>query len=113
MQIDPEAAQSWLLSMLPNPALDPAVKEAVKRLLPTEPGASMAWAQRFDDESERNARSVRVGIRWRNKDPEAFNDWLKENDLPEVILQKILAAPRPPQLGVRDVKPKPAAARKP
>ena len=50
MQIDPEAAQAWLLSMLPNPELDPAIKEAIKRLLPTDPDASMAWVQRLDDE---------------------------------------------------------------
>lgn len=114
MQIDPEAAQPWLLSMLPNPALDPAVSEAFKRLLPTDPGAAMAWVQQLDDEAERHAESVRVGIRWRDKDPEAFDDWLKESDLPEETQQKILAAPQPSQRGaLKNPKPKPAAVRKP
>jgi hypothetical protein len=111
IQIDPEAAQLWLLSMLPNPALDPAIKEAVKRLLPTDLDSAMAWAQRFDDESERHAHSVRVGIRWRGSEPEAFNNWLKESDLPEETRQRILRAP---QKSIRmNLKPKPAAAGKP
>jgi hypothetical protein len=114
MQVDPEAAQAWLLSKLPNPALDPAIKEVFKRLLPTDPGASMAWVQRLDDEDERHAQSGRVGIRWRGKDPEAFDDWLKENDLPEEIRQRILGAPAPAPRGAREnARPKPAAAGKP
>ena len=115
MQADPEAAQAWLLTKLPNPALDPAIKEALKRLLSQDPGASMAWAQRFDDEAERHAQSLRVGIRWRGQDPEAFDDWLKESDLPEEIRWKILAARAPaPARGVRkNTPPKPAAAGKP
>jgi len=114
MQVDPEAAQAWLLSKLPNPALDPAVKEVFKRLLPTDPGASMAWVQRLDDEDERHAQSGRVGIRWRGKDPEAFDDWLKENDLPEEIRQRILGAPALAPRGAREnTRSKPAAAGKP
>ncbi len=111
IQIDPEAAELWLLSMLPNPALDPAIKEAVKRLLPTALDSAMAWAQRFDDESERHAHSVRVGIRWRGSEPEAFNDWLKESDLPEQTRQKILKARQ--QAARMTLKPRPAAAGKP
>ncbi len=112
IQIDPEAAQLWLLSMLPNPALDPAIRETVKRLLPSEPDVALTWAQRFGDEAERNAQSVRVGIRWRNKNPESFDAWVKESDLPEEVQQKILAAP---VSGIRmpPVNPKPAAAGKP
>jgi hypothetical protein len=114
MQMDPEAAQSWLLSALPNPALDPAVSEAFKRLLPTDPGASMEWVQRLEDEAERHAESVRVGARWRGKDPDAFDAWLAKSDLPEETRQRILAAPQPPQLGARKkLNPKPAAAGKP
>jgi hypothetical protein len=112
IQIDPEAAQPWLLSMLPNPALDPAIKEAVKRLLPTAPDTALAWARRFDDESERHNQSVRVGVRWRSKDPQGFDAWLKENDLPEETRQRILKAPPAP--GIRmPAKPKPVAAGKP
>jgi hypothetical protein len=112
IQSDPEGAQQWLLSMLPNPELEVAIREAIKRLLP-KPGAAMPWARRLNGEAERHAESVRVGIRWRDKDQAAFNDWLKENDLPEEIRQKILAAPQPTQRGVRmKVKPQPAAAQK-
>jgi hypothetical protein len=112
IQTDPEAAQEWLLSMLPNPELDIAIREAVKRLLPT-PDAAMPWARRLDDEAVRHAESVRVGIRWRNKDQEAFNDWLKENDLPEETRQKILAAPKPRQGARVELDLKPAVAGKP
>jgi hypothetical protein len=116
MQTRPEAAQEWLLSMLPNPELDLVIKEAIRRLMPT-PDAAMPWARRLDDEAARHAESVRVGIRWRGMDPEAFGDWLKENDLPEETRQKILAAPQPPQPSQRGlrmiVEPQPAAAGKP
>jgi len=115
IQTDPEGAQQWLLSVLPNPELDPAILEAIKRLLPTDVGVSMAWTQRLDDEALRHAESVRVGIRWRDEDPEAFGDWLRKSDLPEEARQKILAAQqRPPQMRARmKKKPKPAAAGKP
>ena len=111
IQSHPDAAQQWLLSTLPNPALDPAIKEAVKRLLPTDPGVSMAWVQRLDDEAERNTESVRVGIRWRGRDSEAFDDWLRESDLPEEVRQEILAVRQPLKKGVRKrVIPKKSAA---
>jgi hypothetical protein len=115
IQMDPEAAQSWLLSALPNPVLDPAVKESYKRLLPTDPGASMEWVQRLDDEEVRRTESVRVGVRWRGKDPDAFDAWLEQSDLPEEIRQAILAAPQPPRRGVVRKKSnlEPAAAGKP
>ena len=110
MQLDSEAAQAWLLTQLPNPALDPAVYEALRHLLPKDPGASMLWVQRLDDEEKRRSQLVRVGIRWRDKDPEGFTDWLAESDLPEEIRQKIEAAPREAR---RKAKPGPAAAQNP
>jgi hypothetical protein len=115
IQIDPKSAQEWLLSVLPNPELDPAIGETIKRLLPIDPGASMVWVQRLDDEARRHSESVRVGIRWKGKDPEAFDKWLKESDLPEETRQKILAAPPPPQQRGARMKrnPKPAAVGKP
>jgi hypothetical protein len=115
IQTNPDGAQEWLLSVLPNPALDPAIKEVIKRLLPTDTGVSMEWTQRLDDEALRHSESVRVGIRWRGQDPGAFGDWLRKSDLPEEARQKILAAQqRPPQRGGRvKGKPKPAAAGKP
>ncbi len=116
IQIDPKSAQEWLLSVLPNPELDPAIGETIKRLLPIDPGASMVWVQRLDDEARRHSESVRVGKRWRGKDPEAFDKWLKESDLPEETRQKILAAAPPPQQqrGARMKRnPKPAAVGKP
>jgi hypothetical protein len=113
IQMDRKGAHEWLLSVLPNPELDPAIKEAIKELLPKDPGASMVWAQRLDDEARRHSESVRVGIRWRGKDPGAFNEWLRESDLPEETRQKILAA-TPQQRGTRMKRnPKPAAVGKP
>jgi hypothetical protein len=113
MQNSPDTAQPWLLSMLPNPDLDPAIKEAAKRLLPTEPRTALEWAQRFDDETQRDAHTVRAGIRWRSAAPKAFDDWLEEKDLPEAVEQKILAAKLPQQRGARNLNARPAAARRP
>ncbi|MBW2691325.1 MAG: hypothetical protein JRE57_01650 [Deltaproteobacteria bacterium] len=110
MQIDPEAAQAWLLAQLPNPRLDSASKEAAKRLVPTDPDKALEWAARVNDDDERRTLLVRAGRRWREKDPEAFSAWLQENELPEEIRQKILAASKGPRANMR---PKPAAAGKP
>jgi len=110
MQIDTEAAQAWLLAQLPNPALDSASKEAAKRLVPTDPDKALEWALRVKDEDERRRLLIRAGKRWREKDPEAFSAWLQENELPEEIRQKILAASKGPRAKMR---PKPAAAGKP
>ncbi len=110
MQIDPEAAQAWLLAQLPNPELDSAIAGAAKRLMPTDPDKALEWALRLNHDEKRRTQVIRAGKRWREKDPEAFSDWLKENDLPEEIRQKILAAPKGGRMNVR---PKPAAAGKP
>lgn len=111
MQIDPEAAQAWLLPQLPNLELDPAILEAAKRLMPTDPDRALEWALRLKDGPERHTQLVRAGKHWRDKDPEAFAAWLQENELPEEIRQKILAAP--PANPRANVKPRPAAAGKP
>jgi hypothetical protein len=111
MQIDPDSAQEWLLAQLPNPALDPAVAEAGKRLTPTDPDKAMEWAMRLVDEEERRLQLIRAGKRWREKDPEAFSAWLAQNELPEEIRMRILTAPK--SSGRMKLKPKPAAAEQP
>jgi hypothetical protein len=112
MQLDPDGAQAWLLPMVPNAALDPAILEASKRLTPTDIGAAMAWAQRGDDESDRQAELIRVGARWNNTDREAFQAWLSENEVADEVQQKIRMRAQP-QAARMNVNPKPAAARKP
>jgi hypothetical protein len=114
MQNGPIAAQEWLLAALPNPALEVAIRETIKRLLPTDPRSAMEWARRFADEKERNDESLRVGLRWRNKEPQAFGEWLEESDLPEEIRQIILAAPQPPRRAARKrARPEPAQPESP
>lgn len=114
IQLEHEPAREWLLGQLPNPTLDPAVYEAVRRTLPLDPEESMNWARRLDDQKQRNEQTIRVGIRWRSKDPEALNSWLKENDLPEQTLKRILAkAPQPRQAAGTPLKSKQAPAGKP
>jgi hypothetical protein len=79
--------------------------------MPTDPDKALEWALRLNHDEKRRTQVIRAGKRWREKDPEAFSDWLKENDLPEEIRQKILAAPKGG--GRMNVKPKPVAAGKP
>jgi hypothetical protein len=112
MQIDPDGAQAWLLPQLPNPMLDIATKETLKRLLPTDPDKSMDWASRLQDADERRTQLIRVGKRWREKDPEAVDAWMAEHEVPEDIRKKILTAPAKKQQGMQ-MRPKPAAAGKP
>jgi hypothetical protein len=101
MQSGPIAAQEWLLAALPNPALQPAIREAIKRLAAADPGLAMEWVGRLDDEEERKVESIRVGLRWRKKEPAVFGEWLEESDLSEEIRQTILAAPQPQRRAVR------------
>ncbi len=114
IQTDADAAQAWLLTMVPNPALDAAVLEASKRLTPKEPSAAMAWAQRLDDESKRNRELIRVASRWKFRDPDALGEWLSGSDVSEETRQTILnGVPRSQQRIEIGVKSNPKAARKP
>jgi len=96
MQTNSEAAQAWLNSALPNPALDVATREAARYLLAQSPDVAMQWVQRIDDEHARLKQAVPVGRKWREKDPEALEAWLSESDLPEDVQQKILKVPVSP-----------------
>jgi hypothetical protein len=112
IQIDPDAAQAWLLGQLPNPDLDIAIKETSKRLTPTDPNLALEWSLRLDDETARHQVSVRVGLRWQSSDPKAFEAWLMENDFPEETLETIQRrAPKMPMAPRLNLKPKPAAAK--
>jgi hypothetical protein len=112
IQIDPDAAQVWLLSQLPNPDLDIAIKETSKRLTPTDPNLALEWSLRIDDETVRHQEAVRVGLRWLSVDSEAFAAWLAENDFPEETLETIQRrAPKMPMAAKLNLKPKPAAAK--
>jgi hypothetical protein len=114
IQTDSDAAQAWLLPMVPNPALDAAVLEASKRLTPKEASAAMAWAQRLDDESKRNRELIRVASRWKAREPDALGEWLSESDLSEETRQIILnGLPRSRQRVEINVRSNPKAARKP
>jgi hypothetical protein len=114
VQTDADAAQAWILTRVPNPALDSAVLEATKRLTPKEPSAAMALARLLDDESKRNRELTRVATRWKARDPDALGEWLKESDISEETRQIILAGlPRSQQRIEINVRSKPKAARKP
>ena len=114
IQSDADAAQAWLLPMVPNSALDSAVLEATKRLTPKEPSEAMDWARRLDDESKRNRELVRVASRWKFRDEEALGEWLNESDISEETRQIILVGvPRSRQRIEINVKSNPKAARKP
>jgi hypothetical protein len=111
IQLNQGRAEKWLNNHLPNPELDPAIYEAVRRLMPIDVAKSMEWARRLEDRKQRNNQTVRVGVRWRNKDPEAFDDWLKENEIPEETLQRIgTKTLKSPQGGRATLNPNPATA---
>ncbi len=107
MQVDPESAQAWLDSVLPNPGLDAAVIEAATNNLPKSPDIAMKWVVRIADESARNSLGVRIGRRWREIDEQAVRAWLAESDLSDNAKQQILDAP--PSLGELNLAPKAAA----
>ncbi|MCH8084559.1 MAG: hypothetical protein IH885_10025 [Myxococcales bacterium] len=114
IQSDADAAQAWLLPMVPNEALDAAVLEATKRLTPKEPSAAMDWARRLDDESKRNRELIRVASRWKFRDSDSLGEWLNESDISEETRQIILnGVPRSGQRIKINVNSNPKAARKP
>jgi hypothetical protein len=114
MQTDADAAQAWLLPMVPNPLLDSAILEASKRLTPKETSAAMEWARLLGDESKRNRELIRVASRWKAKEPDALGEWLSESDISEETRQIILnGLPQSRQRIKVNVRSNPKAARKP
>lgn len=91
----PEEAEAWLRSALPDPALDPAIRELVRKLAQSAPGEAVAWAAQLQDETERRASTFRAARLWLRDDPEAAQAWLAASDLPEAQRQAILRGPQP------------------
>jgi hypothetical protein len=106
---DPEQAEAWLSSALPDRDLDPAVVELVRARLLSSPASAVEWAVRIDDEAQRRRSTVRAARAWRRRDPEAAQAWLARSGLPEDLVQTILSGPASPD-GERAAAP-PGGAR--
>lgn len=110
---DDAAARAWLDSMLPDPALDPAVAALVLRLSGSTPESAIAWAGRIEDEDLRRRSQVRVARGWLRADREAALAWLEASDLGDDLRQKIVGRPRAARVPTLRVEAAPGASPEP
>lgn len=99
---DPDGAQAWLESQLPNPALDSAIAEMARVLSDTVPEAAVAWAGRIKDEADRRKFTIRAARSWLKKAPADAQAWIASSDLPTEWKQQL--AIKPPRKGGRPKK---------
>jgi hypothetical protein len=109
---DPERAEAWLSSALPDPGLDPAIVEIVRARLQSSPASAVEWAARIEDEAQRRRSTVRAARAWRRQDPETARAWLAGSGLPEDVVQSILSGP-PAVAGGRAAPPPGASPGRP
>jgi hypothetical protein len=110
LEQDPSAAEAWLSTELPDPALDPALVELVRVHAPASPAHALAWAARIDDEALRRSTTLRSARSWRRRDPLAAQAWLDATELPPELEQSILSGDPPGAPAQRAAPPPPAPA---
>ena len=78
------------------PALDTFALWLVQR----DPAEAVQWAERISDEEQRTRVLAAASRRWQATDPEAFDAWFAQAELPEAtrsaLLRRRTPAPRKP-----------------
>ena len=87
---DEAEAESKLRAALPDPVLDPAIHEMVRRRLDSAPATSVEWAERIEDETRRR-RSLQLATdAWVQRDPAAARAWAAGEGVSESLRARIL-----------------------
>jgi hypothetical protein len=89
----PQEARAWVMASTPDAAVDPAVRELVRRDFGTDPGSAMDLAHRIDDAAVRLHVQVSAGRSWYEQDRESFMEWLPESGLEGGVRDLILKSP--------------------
>jgi hypothetical protein len=89
---DQEAAVAWMREQLA--AEEPAAwlaylyGEYARQIAVSDPEAAITWAERIEDDVDRERTLVRVVRYWLTRDPEAASAWLEQSELPEASRAK-------------------------
>lgn len=78
------------MAATPDPAVDPAVRELVRRDFRSDPVSAMDWAYRIDDPVLRSHVQTSAGRSWYEQDPDGFEEWLPVSGLESEIRALIL-----------------------
>lgn len=90
---DPTAASAYLRNMPATPAKDNAVAAVSREVARDEPMAAIAWAQTIRDESLRLESLQQSYSRWAEKEPDAAQQWLGQQNFSPDQAKKITQPP--------------------
>ena len=94
LQRDRAAALAWLPGAEPGPALEPAVALFALAIAREDPQEGLEWLARVDDADRRQRTTIQFGRRWLASDRTAALAWLDGAELPDEIVEQILAEQR-------------------
>lgn len=87
-QRDRESALEWLEQKVaegpePEPWLEALYGEYARQIAADSPEEALQWAERVEEENEREITLVRIARSWRRQDEEAAEAWLAQSSLSE------------------------------
>jgi hypothetical protein len=89
LAIDAQAAEAWIREGRLDAELAAAMEPFVLWLAKSDPAEAVQWVERIPQEGQR-ARALRIAAtRWRAQDPQAFQAWLAEAELPEATREAL------------------------
>lgn len=102
---DADAAESWLAGALPDPGLDPAIRELVRKRTRQQPARAVDWALRIEDETLRRRALQPAVVAWARVDLPAASAWLDEQQVDEAFRSRVLkeaGSPAPPERALHE-----------
>jgi hypothetical protein len=82
-----QAAMAWMRDQIaaeePEPWLPLLYAEYARQLAPDSPEEAIGWAERVEDENDRERTLVRIARAWRKQDESAAEAWLAQSSLSE------------------------------
>jgi hypothetical protein len=100
--IDREAALGWMATQTagePAPWARSLFAHYAKLLAPDSPAKAIEWAERVEDDREREAALILVASIWRQQDEAASEAWLLQSSLSEEAREKARKPVRAPPRG--------------
>ena len=90
---DREAALDWMAQKIaeaeePEPWVRFLYAEYARQLAADSPAEAIRWAERVEDETDRERTLVRIARFWRRQDEEAAEAWLSQSSLSEGALEQ-------------------------
>ena len=91
---DRNAALAWMAKHTtgePEPWLRPLYPYYARLLFRDAPADSIKWAERIENDQEREKLLIEVARGWRNRDEAAAEKWLLQSSLSEQAREKVRA----------------------